>query len=640
MGCGFRLLTASFAAVVLFTAGCTSVFDYRLETEAEAAERERERERERDMDAGLAGANMDMSMPSSQSEIWRRGDARVAADGGEPDLSTQTQTRSTSREDGGVAPPRDAATPRQEDAAAVDSAVPPAVEPSVARKQAGWDALVDWAGLPTFSDARPLLFSTHERDDSNVPVIDPGNKDFNSFLAVCGSQPSVAGQQNDQLVECQTGESGYLIAADDGPGYVSRILLARGITNPASTVLVDLRPTNERIRIHVDGAITPVFEGLWSELADASTAPFTQPLAGWTSGGIVSYVPISYSSRLRVFIDDLSGSNTLTLYYAQVNTQRVAATATYAPEELASASAQAELDALLSGAYSAGDTWLDQEVQLDGQGTWTVWERAQPGTLQRIELSLERANAAELLNTTALRITWDDAAPAIDLPLALIFGARHALAPVSTLPLSVQIDDSAVRLQLALPMPFAQRARVELAHTGDSARSLQLRLVGRAELPRADWGRLYASYNERSAPQAGERFELAALSGRGKYVGTLLYARGQADMSRSVRVDELGFLEGDERLEIDGRVAALGTGTDNYFNGGFYFKDGLFSGPFAALTQLSRDEATATSEVTLLRWNILSEQLPFQEQLALSFELGADRPGTLRDIAAVSFYYQ
>ena len=141
-------------------------------------------------------------------------------------------------------------------------------------------------------------------------------------------------------------------------------------------------------------------------------------------------------------------------------------------------------------------------------------------------------------------------------------------------------------------------------------------------------------------PSVEVRTRVAALSGKGRYLGTLLYVKGKADNSRSIPADELGFLEGDERLEIDGEVAGLGTGTDNYFNGGFYFRDGLFNSPFAAVSQLATTAADRTSEATLLRWNILSEALSFQRQFQLTFEFGADRPATVREYAAVSFYYQ
>jgi len=50
--------------------------------------------------------------------------------------------------------------------------------------------------------------------------------------------------------------------------------------------------------------------------------------------------------------------------------------------------------------------------------------------------------------------------------------------------------------------------------------------------------------------------------------------------------------------------------------------------------------ALGTSEVTLLRWTILADALNFKRQFQLTFELGADRPATVREYAAVGFYYQ
>lgn len=612
------------------TSGCTDIFDYRIDDSVTSA------------DAATRGdAN---TTTSPQSEIWRRSDPSSGIDAGAaPPLDAAGAADGVKNEPGRSAQARDP----DDDAGLSTEPVEPSdpiampAQPSAALAQAGWAALTDWAALPTFAEPNARLFSTHERGAAaSFPLIDPGNKDFNSFLAVCGDQPTLVGQQNESSVSCEPGQVGYLIAADDGPGYVSRIQLARGISNPSSTVLVDLRPEDERIRIYIDGAQTPVFDGLWSEWADAQTAPFIAPLTGWTSGGIVSYQPISYSRQLRVFVDDLTASSSFTLYYAQVNTHRVTATQPFDAAQLAAPEARAELDVLLAQPRAAGATWLDQDVALLGAGSWTVWTRDQPGTLQRIELQLDAATAQAALNETTLRVSWDAASPAIELPLALLFGARHTLAPFSTLPLSVEVDADTVQLKLSLPMPFAQSARVELVSATDSARTVRVRLYGSDELPRGEWGHLRATLAEQREPQAGERFSVAALSGRGKYLGTLMYMRGKADTSRSVSADELGFLEGDDRLEVDGQVTALGTGTDNYFNGGFYFKDGLYNSPFSALSQLTIDEDQATSEATMVRWTILGDQLSFQSQLALSFEFGADRPATVRDFAAVSFFYQ
>ena len=617
---------------LLWSAACTDVFDYRVA----------------DTSAGDAATRADPSTAETPSEIWRRNnpqedadtgrslDASAAADGVNTEPAPSEEPRGTGANQGSeddddagvsVAPP--------------DPSAPTTMTPqlSAASSQAGWAALTNWAALPTLGATSARMFSTHERGvGAEFPLIDPGNKDFNSFLAVCGDQPSLVGQQNEASVSCEPGQVGYLIAADDGPGYVSRILLARGISNPSSSVLVDLRPMNERIRIYIDGGQTPVFDGLWSEWSEAQNTPFVAPLTGWTSGGTISYLPISYSRQLRVFVDELTASSSLTLYYAQVNTHRVTATQPFDAAQLAAPEARAELDALLAQPVAAGDSWLDREVEL-AAGASTVWTRDQPGTLARIELQLDAATARAALDDITLRLTWDGSR-ALDLPLALLFGARHTLAPFNTLPLSVEVSDNTVQLRLSLPMPFAQNATVELSSATETPHKLRVQLYGSDELPRGEWGRLHARLSMHSDPQPGERFQAAALSGRGKFLGTLMYMRGKADASRSPRADELGFLEGDEQLEIDGQVASLGTGTDNYFNGGFFFKDGPYNAPFSAVSQLTVDEEQGTSETTMVRWTLLSDAIDFQNQLALSFELGADRPATVRDYAAVSFYYQ
>ncbi|HTU60890.1 MAG TPA: hypothetical protein VMF89_20700, partial [Polyangiales bacterium] len=318
---------------MLLSASCTGVFDYRLDEmqSADAATR----------DPGRT------STTTSPNEIWRRSnpqtdggaarslDAAGAADGVKTDPARPEQMRD-SDDDAGVS--TDPGAPNVPSDPTTTEA-----QPSAARAQAGWAALTDWAGLPTFGAASTRLFSTHERGvATNFPLIDPGNKDFNSFLAVCGDQPTLVGQQNESSVSCEPGQVGYLIAADDGPGYVSRILLARGISNPTSSVLVDLRPTNERVRIYIDGGEVPVIEGLWSEWAEAQAMPFDAPLTGWTSGGTISYLPISYSRQLRVFVDDLTAGSSLTLYYAQVSTHHVGATQSFDAAQLAAPEARAE----------------------------------------------------------------------------------------------------------------------------------------------------------------------------------------------------------------------------------------------------------------------------------------------------------
>ncbi|HET8936375.1 MAG TPA: DUF2961 domain-containing protein [Polyangiales bacterium] len=621
--------------------GCTPVNDYRVDKPKRDDANKDEPSKFTPEDTPQAGKSSQRAdAADSDKKSTRTGSAGDAAKGGAGGRSSEPKGGSpadakASKAGAGGSPAN---------AAGGDPSAPPEAPSrpdSEARKQAGWAALTDWAALPTFGASTTQLFSTHERGEStSFPLIDPGNKDFNSFLALCGEHPDTVGQQNDASVACGPGQTGYLVAADDGPGYVSRMLLARGISSPSSSVLVELRPMNERIRVYVDNEQRPVVDSLWSELADANNAPFNSPLTSWTSGGTISYLPISYSNRLRVFVDDLNSSSTLTLYYIHVTTHRVQSTEPFDPAVLAGPDARAELDRLMDAPNQVGAVWFDKDVTLADPGASTVWSRDRPGTLRRIELELPAEGANEVLSDIALRLSWDDDSAAVDLPLGAMFGSRHGVTPVSTLPLSVKSDANTVNLRLSLPMPFASSAKLELVRAGETSRTLKLRLSGTDDVPKGEWGHLRSAFSEQHDPRSGDRLRVAALSGRGKYLGSILYAHGKADSSGQVRASELGFLEGDERLDVDGQTIWLGTGTDNYFNGGFYFKDGPFNSPFAAVSQLDADSSSGTSAVTLMRWTMLTDEINFQKQLELSFELGANRPATVRDYAAVSFYYQ
>jgi Protein of unknown function (DUF2961) len=167
---------------------------------------------------------------------------------------------------------------------------------------------------------------------------------------------------------------------------------------------------------------------------------------------------------------------------------------------------------------------------------------------------------------------------------------------------------------------------------------LQVRIDGVETVPSGAYGQLHASRAQREHPSDTERFVVAELAGRGKYIGTLMQMKGQRSLV-SVTPDPLNFLEGDEELEVDG-VLSRGIGTEDYFGGGWYFLDGAFSSPFAALVHKQTDIDSGQGEITALRWNATSDAINFQDSFRLSFEYGANMPATASEYAAVSFYYR
>lgn len=378
---------------------------------------------------------------------------------------------------------------------------PAPVRTTRAGAQVGWARLNDWDGLPVFEASRPRLFTSHERAAAQpFSGVDPGNKDFNSFLAVCGDRPVLFHQQVDGSVPCTEGQAASLIAADDGPGYVSRMSLAVGYIstlNPGSTVV--------------------------------------------------------------------------------------------------------------------------------------VWERDQPGAVQSLQVGLAAGDAAAAFAEITLVLSWDgEEATAIELPLAVLFGARQTLASFETWPMVVRVAADMVTLRTSLPMPFARGARLSLRNEGAATRAVQVRIGGSPGVPARAWGRLHASWSVRSAPAAGERFVIAELTGRGKYVGTMIYMKGTRAPNIPAGSDPISFLEGDEQFEVDGEIGS-GIGTEDCFGGGWYFID---------VIDKQSDTVSEMGQISVVRWNILSDSLHFSRSFRLSLDYGADIPATAREYAAVGFYYQ
>ncbi len=129
--------------------------------------------------------------------------------------------------------------------------------------------------------------------------------------------------------------------------------------------------------------------------------------------------------------------------------------------------------------------------------------------------------------------------------------------------------------------------------------------------------------------QEGKPVVVVDLQGKGHYVGTTVAARN---------ADSLTFLEGDDTYRIDGASADQfhGTGTDDYFNAGWYFATGPASAPTHAV---SMKDTRAPSGFVAFRSH-LTEPVPFSKSFVFELEHGPnnDRPGIA--YSTVAYWYQ
>ena len=223
-----------------------------------------------------------------------------------------------------------------------------------------------------------------------------------------------------------------------------------------------------------------------------------------------------------------------------------------------------------------------------------------------------------------LRVFWDgQGQAAIDSPVAELFGTTAALnSPVRALPLGNDDGD----FYLYFPMPFATSARIVLTAPGGEA--LQGSYVVTHRPFNDDFTRVgyfHAQYRSVDHTTAGKDYVVLDAEGSGQYVGMNLV------------VPERGYtLEGDERIFVDGaRSAAIhGTGTEDYFNAGWYYEGGSFTTPSHGAPFVPTGAGVAFSQY---RFH-LGDLVPFSAAIKVSIEHAAVDDSTA-PYASVAYFY-
>jgi hypothetical protein len=98
----------------------------------------------------------------------------------------------------------------------------------------------------------------------------------------------------------------------------------------------------------------------------------------------------------------------------------------------------------------------------------------------------------------------------------------------------------------------------------------------------------------------------------------------------------LGMLEGWESIRVDGEAEAsmTGTGTEDYFNSGYYFSHGRFSAPQWGCSLLDR----LTARCAAYRFHI-ADPIPYRQSIVVDMDHGyANRVAT--DYRSVAYWYQ
>lgn len=267
-------------------------------------------------------------------------------------------------------------------------------------------------------------------------------------------------------------------------------------------------------------------------------------------------------------------------------------------------------------------------------------ELNKPGRITRLALSPASAFVG-LEKQVDLRLTWDDeSTPAIYAPVADFFGFAFGLPSMQSLLLGTQGDT----LYLNFPMPFDRSARVELLYRsttatpatagapGTAARKLHLALEysDHARNPERE-GKFYAFWNKDLNATPGKPHVFLQGQGRGHYVGTILQAQGlEPGMTL--------FFEGDDQTYVDGQMTAHGTGSEDYFNGGWYAMLDRWDTKMSLPLHGALDYSLPYSRTGGYRL-FLSDKMPFEKSLRHDIEHGPENNNKRVDYTSIALYY-
>ncbi|QEH34093.1 hypothetical protein OJF2_26270 [Aquisphaera giovannonii] len=453
---------------------------------------------------------------------------------------------------------------------------------------------------------------------------DPGVRPvgFSSYDRTGGNNDGFNGTYSKLRVE----QGNSVLAELSGPGIIQRIWFTHTVGERPG--LLDRK--REHIRIYLDGKAHPALDIPVEELFSGDHSLFPHPLVVRGSGGFVSYVPIPFRSGCKVVVDG-QGVRFYQIGILQLPREGSVASFTDAPdtplrEELRrTAAVWSDPE---KGMPDRATGLLDAKYEVEGLGGSTHRYVLPPGpaTIRSLEVT-PAPGTEEAWKAARLRMAWeadDDSAPAVDVPLGAAFGIAYGSAPYR----SILIGQKDGTWYDRYPMPYRRQAILRI----DTEKPLKGTIVARyVKQVAADDGYFRASWREATPARKGEDFPWLKQEGRGHFAGVFLMTEGTSKLPY--------WLEGDDRFRVDGTLAVHGTGSEDYFNCGWYALEGRLDRPgtYPVHGFSVYQNQGERWQVAAYRWH-LPDPVPFSRSIEAGIEHGGQND-VAADYRAVVFWY-
>lgn len=395
------------------------------------------------------------------------------------------------------------------------------------------------------------------------------------------------------------------VATISGPAIIFRVW---STSSDNSHLLLDMTLDGKTERLYGKDQIGP-------------KAQDNDPLRSLDGQAYWSYVPLAVRKQATFTACNLDPQNEMKVYlqvgYRKVSPSELALVSQRNVAELRHTLAFVLKDPVLSGNAKAvsGSVTPDQPYET---------EFGTPSLIRPLIIDTGGAPFAQVA-TTRLRL-WCDGEVTVDVPLGPMFCQYFGPFEYTSAATAVQGSQFILRF----PLPVARSLKLELlAFGGQPLASATVTLYSQP-LRAAPRYRFCAQYFS-GVSVRGEPLHLAELKGPGIFLGSNLATEGPGRRT-------FAFLEGNEQIYVDGATTPTyeGTGTEDYFNGAWYFESGVLTRAFHGVTY---KQDTEPPRVSAYRY-LIPDCLPFDSSLKLDLQHGSRNSAPDVLYRAVVFWYQ
>jgi hypothetical protein len=466
------------------------------------------------------------------------------------------------------------------------------------------------------------LFRCEQFSSYDRRALEPGNADW------------FANSDSSHFLGCdeREGRKEWIMMDVDGPGVIVRWWSTQ-------------YRYDGTIRIYLDGAKDPLFEGKNDELigGEGITGPPLSATRAWARN---LYFPIPFREHCKITYDGPNrvetGEFENCLYYA-INYLRYPEGTEVETLTLTDLEENAELIAKVqAGLIKPEEHSLDiqrkvdggREVLAPGQSLTRSVEGA--GAICSLRVKITAEDVAQAMRSTVLSISFDGE-QRVWAPTGEFFGTGLGLNPFQGWWRRVGKDGW---MSCWWPMPFKETAELSITNHGAANVTVELDEIDVAEWAWTD-RTMYFHSSWRGDHQIevfggdftkAEEWNYVTVDGRGVYVGDTLTIFNRPEEG------PIGpwWGEGDEKIFVDGESfpSHFGTGTEDYFGYAWGVGD-IFEAPFHA--QPIGAGNVGIGHTTNTRVRIL-DSIPFRKRLRFDMEL-SHWQATKIDYATTCYWY-